>query len=286
MPGAKGAGARAAGSTRRRLAGGRSGAPVGRRGRKTGAEDFLDRLAVDGAGPQQHRAVEAGDDGGFDAERGGAVIDEELDAVTEVVEHVLGRRRRDLAGPVRRRRHHRLAERGEDLLGDRMARHPNRDGVEPGGREQADRAVRCLRQDQSQGPRPERAGELQRGVVEHREALGGGEIGHVGDQRIERRPFLDRIELRHRLVVGRVGAEAIDGLGREGNEPARRQHAPCVLDRADTCPRHAGHQAGHRKSPHWVRSVPAYAAASPRAQQGRAGSLFAARHPQFCAPVV
>ena len=42
----------------------------------------------------------------------------------------------------------------------------------------------------------------------------------MGDQWIERGPALGVIEARHRDAVLRVGAEPVDGLGREGDEPA------------------------------------------------------------------
>ena len=50
-------------------------------------------------------------------------------------------------------------------------------------------------------------------------------IRNMRDQRIEGRPALGRIEPRHRRAVRRVRAEPVDGLGREGDQTARRQHA-------------------------------------------------------------
>ena len=49
--------------------------------------------------------------------------------------------------------------------------------------------------------------------------------GDMRDQRIERGPALGGIEARHRDAVLRVGAEPIDGLGREGDQPAGREAA-------------------------------------------------------------
>ncbi len=46
------------------------------------------------------------------------------------------------------------------------------------------------------------------------------DIPDMGDQRIERGPALGRIEMRDRGGIGGVGAEAIDGLGRERDQPA------------------------------------------------------------------
>ena len=86
----------------------------------------------------------------------GPAVDDQLDAAAQVGEHVLRGRGRHVAGAVRRRRHDRAAEGGENVARDRMARHAHRDGVEAGGRELADRAIGALGQHQGQRPRPER----------------------------------------------------------------------------------------------------------------------------------
>ena len=106
---------------------------------------------------------------------------------------------------------------------DRMAGHAHRDAVEAGGRELGDRAAGALRQHQRQRTRPEGGGQPFGGGVEPREPLRGGEIGDVGDQRIERRPALGGVEPRDRRAVGGVGAEPVDRLGRKGDEAARRE---------------------------------------------------------------
>ena len=46
------------------------------------------------------------------------------------------------------------------------------------------------------------------------------ELAHMGDQRIERGPSLGGVELGDRRPVGGVGAQAVDGLGRKGDEAA------------------------------------------------------------------
>ncbi len=45
----------------------------------------------------------------------------------------------------------------------------------------------------------------------------------MGDERVERGPLLGRIDKRHRFPARGVGAEAVDGLGGEGDEPALGQ---------------------------------------------------------------
>ena len=45
----------------------------------------------------------------------------------------------------------------------------------------------------------------------------------MGDQRIEGRPALGLVEAGDRGRIGGIGAEAIDGLGRERDQPALSQ---------------------------------------------------------------
>jgi hypothetical protein len=81
------------------------------------------------------------------------------------------------------------------LLRHRVARHPHRDGVQP--------ALANTPTEQCAGTRVSGPGQPGRapGVVEDREARRRREIGDVGDQRIEWRPILDGIELRHHVVA-------------------------------------------------------------------------------------
>jgi hypothetical protein len=44
------------------------------------------------------------------------------------------------------------------------------------------------------------------------------ERGDMHDQRIEARPVLGGKDLGHGLVLRRIGAETVDGLGRKGDE--------------------------------------------------------------------
>jgi hypothetical protein len=48
-----------------------------------------------------------------------------------------------------------------------------------------------------------------------------GRIRNMYDERVEPRPPLGLENPRHRLVVARIRAEAIDRLGRKGHETAR-----------------------------------------------------------------
>ena len=51
------------------------------------------------------------------------------------------------------------------------------------------------------------------------------QVGDMDDQRIEQRAALGGKDRGHRLAIGSVGAQAIDGLGREGDQAAVLQDA-------------------------------------------------------------
>ena len=180
-----------------------------------------------GSPPGRSKAgcAEARHDRRFKTDRARAAVDDEVDAAAQVGEHMRGAGRRDMAGAVGGRRHHRAAECREQRLRGPVRRHAHRDAVEPGEREVADRTIRPLRQHQRQRPRPERGGQPLGVAIEQAEPARAGNIGDMRDQRIEGRPPLGGIEPRHRLALAGVGAEPIDGLGREGGKPAGGQAA-------------------------------------------------------------
>ena len=193
------------------------------RRRQRRAEHALEVGARHAAGPQQGGAAETGDDGGFHPDRRRAAVEDEVDAPAQVAEHMGGRGRRDMAGAVGRGRHHRRAEGFEQRMRQRMCRHAHGHAVEPGAGQVGHRAAGRQRQHQGQRSRPERGRQPLGGRVEAPKRPGGGDIGHVGDQGIERRPPLGGVEPGHRLAVAGVGAEPIDGLGREGDQPPGRK---------------------------------------------------------------
>ena len=131
-----------------------------------------------------------------------------------------GRGRRDVAGAVGRGRHHRAAEGRQNI-----ARH----GVRRA------RAPRCCRARRSPDRRPDSPAALaapasaapartRRRAAPRRHRSGRAaarrQIRDMGDQRIEGRPAFGGVEPRDGLAVGRVGAEPVDGLGREGDQAA------------------------------------------------------------------
>ena len=176
------------------------------------------------ARPQQHRLVKAADDGGFDPDRDRPAVDDQVDPPGEVALHMRGGGRRDMAGadwptaPPPARRSARRMARATGWAGTRIATVSS-----PAVARSATAQSRGFRQHQRQRPRPERLGQPQRGGVEPADLPGGGEIADMGDQRIEGRPALGLVEPRDRRGIGGVGAEAVDGLGRERDQPALAQ---------------------------------------------------------------
>ena len=101
-----------------------------------------------------------------------------------------------------------------------MVGRAQRQRFEPGARQQAHLAGRRDRRDDRQRPRPERLGEPAGEIVERALARRGRNAADMRDQRIERGPPLGGVDRGDGAVVGRVGGEAIDRLGRHGDETA------------------------------------------------------------------
>ena len=161
----------------------------------------------------------------FEPHRRRPAVDDQLDAPAQVGEHMLRGGRRDVSGPVRRRRHQRPAESGQDVARDRMARNPHRNCIKAGSGKLGDRTSRTPGQHQRQWPGPERRGEPFGGPVETGERLRRGHVGDVGDERIERGAALGVVKARNGAGIGGIGAEPVDGFGGKGDEAAGREHA-------------------------------------------------------------
>ena len=149
-----------------------------------------------------------------------AGIDDEVDAAAQIGEHVGATCRRYMAGAIRRGRNDRSAEGGEQCVRDRMRGHAHRDGVEPGQGKVGDAATELLCEHECQWPRPKRSCQLFGGVGQDAGGARGIDVGDVGNQRIESRPSLGRIEPRNSLAVTGIGTQAVDGFGRERDQPA------------------------------------------------------------------
>ena len=144
-----------------------------------------------------------------------------------------------MAGAIGGRRHNRFAECREDVARHFVRGDANGDRVEPGRRQLGHRATGSLGQDERQRPRPEGFRQPGRVGDKAREALCFRNIGDMGDERIEGRPALGVVKARDGGPAGRVGAQAVDGLGRKGHEAAGRQHARGIGGRRRIGFRHA-----------------------------------------------
>ena len=102
-----------------------------------------------------------------------------------------------------------------------MRRRAQGDGFETGARKQAHSAGRRDRQDQSERPRPEGAGEFFGVGAEDGVLARGLKVENMGDERVDRRPLLGGVDRRDRRIRGRVGGQAVNRLGRHGDEAAR-----------------------------------------------------------------
>ena len=156
----------------------------------------------------------------------------------EIGEYVVERRGAHPPEAVRRGRRDTVVEGGEERAGDRLIRHtkPHR------RRAPGDLARHLWRGPAHQGERtrPARARKL---LGDGRDV--GGEpadavhIGEVHNHGVGRRPTLDRVQAPdgHRIASG--GAEPVDRLGREHDQPAT---AEGVRSRVDLC-RSVSHMA-------------------------------------------
>ncbi len=201
--------------------------PPSRWRRSTGApQNALDVFARHAARPQDaHAVAKAGHDGGLDADRARPAINDEIDAAVEFGRHVIGACRAHAARAVGGGRGHGDARFAQDGERHGVGGHAQRDAVEARARQQAHGAAGARRRDDGEGTGPERLREREGVRIEHGEALRGVGVRHVRDQRVEARALLGGVDARHRRVGTGVRAEPVDGLGREGDEPALPQDA-------------------------------------------------------------
>ena len=168
----------------------------------------------------------------LDADAGRAAVDDQVDAAVEIGAHMLRRssaRRGRTDWPTAR---------------PPACRRPSAGRARSGGPARAPRSSRARRwRVPTPGSRPpsaapgsaapartrRRAASRRRKSARARSAA--LRVRHMRDQRIEARAALGGIEPRDRRAVGGVGAEAVDRLGRERDQPALAQHARGRRDR-------------------------------------------------------
>ena len=149
-----------------------------------------------------------------------------------------------MAGTIGGRRHNRFPECREDVPRHFVRGHAYGDRIEPGHRQLGHRTTGSLGQDERQRPRPKVFRQPRRVGVKAREALRVRDVGDMGDERIEGRPALGVVKARDGGPADRVGAEAVNGLGRKGHEAAGRQHARGIGGRRRIGFRHACRRQG------------------------------------------
>ena len=150
-----------------------------------------------------------------------AAIDDQVDAAVEIGAHMLGERRRDVAGPIGRGRDHRLAERLQQVARDRVVRHAHRDRVRARrSRAPTPGSPSAFGSTSVSGPGQNTPASSFASSEKRASAQRRASVRHMRDQRIEARAALGGIKPRDRRAVGGVGAEAVDRLGRERHEPA------------------------------------------------------------------
>ena len=112
-----------------------------------------------------------------------------------------------------------------------MRWHAKRDLVQPGACQKRDRAVRPSGQDQGHRPGPECLGKTGCDGRCRAEFKSGFSRRHVTDQRVESRPFLGGEDGGHGIGVAGIAAQPVNGLGREGDQPAMCQNIDATRHR-------------------------------------------------------
>ncbi len=208
----------------RRQHAGRSRRPVG--GGQPDVEQPLDVLGRDATGPEQLRGIgRAVDDRALDADRAGPAVEDHVarrvEERAEVLDDVTRRRRAHPAEAVGRRGGDGESGHPQQRLGEGMGRRPQADGVAAAG-DGVGHAGRPGEQ-QRQRPRPARGGQHGRGRWHGRRPVGQPRREHVDDERVVGGAALHREDAGDGGGGGRVGGEAVDGLGRDGHEAAAPQ---------------------------------------------------------------
>ena len=157
-----------------------------------------------------------------------------------------GGRRAHRAGSVGRWRGKGDASRPDKSASRFVRRRTYRDSVEARARQQADAAGRSRRQDQSERPRPERAGQhlglrAKGGVLSRRL-----DVQDVGDERVDRWTLLGGVDRRNRGVGSRVRCEAVHSLSRHGDQASSAKARGRLGDRLRVCLGQAGDFAVER----------------------------------------
>ena len=204
----------------RQLAGGGHGVALAGLGDGLSERRFQ-LLAGDGAGAQQARLfVGEAENRRFQPDPAGTAVQDEVDPRAQACRHMGGGSRAEAAGGIGAGGGHRPVHRLEQRPRDRMGRKPQGEALEAGAAETRDPAFRPAGQHQGQRARPEARRQGLRTAVEHRLRRRRLDLGQVHDQGVEARPRLGGEDPGDGPLLGGVGPQAVDRLGRKGDEAA------------------------------------------------------------------
>ena len=173
------------------------------------------------------------DHGRFDAVFSRATINNERDASRQFLHHMTRRGRADTSEAIGARRRERLAEGAHHLCEKRIRAYSNRNRFKARGHDRRHdfpaRENNCQRagpefRDQTLDQRPFF-------FIDHRHPFQPRQLWQVDDQRIEMRALFCLENLYHRFGGKGVRRQAVDRLGRQGDDFARSQQ----IDRPRHC---------------------------------------------------
>ena len=188
-----------------------------RRKRSTQNRLYLFRRNAPGA-EELRRAVPKPDDRALQPHAAGAAVQHPGDASREPGHHMIRRRRADPPGRIGRGRGDRPPDRRQQTARQRMRGRAQRHARQPGAGEAGNLRAGLQRRHDGQRAGPEGGGQRPRLFRQVSDRLSLRRIGDMEDEGVETRPVLRGIDRRNRLIRSPVAAEAIDRLGRKGDD--------------------------------------------------------------------
>ncbi len=185
-------------------------------------EHAFDVLAGDAAGTQEaHRfSRQACDDGRFNADRRGPIVENERNFARKILHHMLRVCRGDAPRRIGRGRDDRCSEFVQEFLRHGVRRHAQSDRCKSRAGKLMHRTIVGAGHHKRQRAGPKGSAELQRPRIEISDLLRLVERRDMGDQRIETWSAFGGENLGHRDAVPCIRSKPVDGFGREGDEAA------------------------------------------------------------------
>lgn len=189
------------------------------------AKAGLDRLLRQTAGAQQDRLVKQAEDGGFHPNRAGAAVQYTFDPAVQPGVDVVCGGGADFARWVGRRRRQWAVKRGQQLMRQRMGRHPHGQCRQVSGHQRRQAAVFAQGQHQSQRTGPEGLRQLIRQIRPDDVTFRRLSIRNMHDQRVEAGASLGLKDPCYCQIIARICSQAIDCLRWHGDQPASVQQS-------------------------------------------------------------